>query len=416
MATNGRRMAARWICLSCLALPAAGCDQAGSAGSARTAAKGSTSSGMQPIRDLHRGKPISDEEAREWGEALIAELQAGQDSTLSKLIDWWALADRATSGIDAPEKFRAGFSQGASNSAGAGFAGQLRKEIKQGASLHLLRIREIEEQPRVLLRLISPGSGVSYQDHALARHADGHVRSVDLFIYVTGETMSEALRRGYFQVALAQKKDLLSRITGKENLLVKHLNEFQQIAEHIQAERYAEALQVYAGLPAELQKDKFIQVLRLRAAQGAGDVEYRAALEDLEKLAPTDGSLDLLMLDGYFLKQEYRKAMRCVNRLDKALGGDPYLNVIRANLYEAEGKPEKALSAIQAAIEGEPDLIDPYWTLVTLQLHAHDFDAVVETLNQVSRQFSIQFQDLTQIPEYSEFVMSPQYQEWVKLK
>ena len=102
------------------------------------------------------------------------------------------------------------------------------------------------------------------------------------------------------------------------------------------------------------------------------------------------------------------------NRIDKFIGGDPYLHVLRANCHFLNDEPAKAREFIQKALAAEPTLIDAYWMVVHFALTDQDHDETLRLLNEIDEKFELVFEDLTQVPEYAEFVKSPQYREWME--
>ncbi|MEJ7639603.1 MAG: hypothetical protein WKF75_16915, partial [Singulisphaera sp.] len=160
--------------------------------------------------------------------------------------------------------------------------------------------------------------------------------------------------------------------------------------------------------------DKNLLLLRLQAAPNLGDEEYTAVIEDFRKYHPDDPCLDILSIDTSILKKDYAKALASIDRLDKAVGGDPYLDSLRANVYLDGQKPDAARQAARRALEREPTLIDAYWSLVAISLKEREFAETLELLNAIGEKFDIVFEDLGTMPEYAEFVETPQYQQWLK--
>jgi len=144
------------------------------------------------------------------------------------------------------------------------------------------------------------------------------------------------------------------------------------------------------------------------------DREYLAAIERIRKLYPNDPCADLVSIDGFVLLKQYDKVIQGIDRLDKSIGGDPYLHSLRAGTYLAAGYPEKAVVAARAAIEGEPDLIQPHWNLIDALLAREDHQGILEELEVLDKKFQTKFKDLHQIPDYAKFVKTPQYGKWLE--
>ncbi|MGE0606538.1 MAG: tetratricopeptide repeat protein [Pirellulales bacterium] len=369
---------------------------------------------MQPISAYHVGEPLTEEECQGWGNQLVRGMAAHEDALLASLIDWRSMLDRATSGIDVPQNMRTGFSQGAVQGITKSVLGDVQNAIDQGYPYRMIRVLRIDGQHRVLMRLMPGTGGAAYHDFTLARRADGVVRAVDMYLYINGESVSESVRRMYLMFVMDKNKGFLDRLRGTKNPLVEHIQDIAKIAELVRGGQGAEALRLSEKLPRELHRERSVIVLRHAAAQAVGEAEYAATMADLEQLVPDDGSMDLMMIDAYFLKQDYKRAMRCLNCFDKAIGGDSYMDALRANLYSSEGQLEKARRAISRAIEQESDIISYHWILITIQLQESDFEGVLESLKFIDSNFAVELEDLTTVPEYAEFVKSPQYQSWLE--
>ena len=53
---------------------------------------------------------------------------------------------------------------------------------------------------------------------------------------------------------------------------------------------------------------------------------------------PNDAMIDLISVDAYILRKAYDKALEAIDRVDKAIGRDPYLKVLRGNVLLREKK------------------------------------------------------------------------------
>ncbi len=136
-------------------------------------------------------------------------------------------------------------------------------------------------------------------------------------------------------------------------------------------------------------------------------------IEEFRKTYPNDRCIDLISIDGYFLHKDYDAAMKCVDRVDESLGGDPYLDTLRANVCEMRGDHKEALRLCRRAIEREPSLLHAHWALVTFLLSDKDYPGVLAHLKEMDRRFSLSFDDLSEVPAYAGFVKSPQYKKWL---
>ena len=79
----------------------------------------------------------------------------------------------------------------------------------------------------------------------------------------------------------------------------------------------------------------------LEKDQDAEDV-YTKAVDDYRGAHPKAANLELMLIDYYFFKEEFQKVLEVVDKLDQRVGGDPYLNLYRANSHFMRDEPGKA--------------------------------------------------------------------------
>src|SRR5262249_28440975 len=127
-----------------------------------------------------------------------------------------------------------------------------------------------------------------------------------------------------------------------------------------------------------------------------------------------DPAVDIVSIDYYVLKKQFKEALDCVERLDKAVGGDPYLFVLRANLLLESGQFTDAIAAVDKALKQEPKLEEAYWSRITIALKEkkHGDTSVwlkkaVEELN-----LTLNEEEMRNTPEYQPFLQSPEYREF----
>jgi thioredoxin-like negative regulator of GroEL len=207
---------------------------------------------------------------------------------------------------------------------------------------------------------------------------------------------------------------LFKRLVVGDQEYVKNWPKLQQMNECLRAKKYQEGLTAYRQLPSRMKIDKNVLLVRLSLAQNAGDQEYSEAIQDVMTNYPNDPCADFVGIDSYLLRNEFAKALESLEHLDAAVGGDPYLKVMRANVFAKSGNLIEARKACQKAIEEEPTLKEAYWSLVNVSLQEKKFDETVDLLTTLADKFQEEIGDLTNTPDYAEFVSSPEYQKWLK--
>lgn len=412
-----------WSIFLAIALAPAGCGRpqakgdkpvAGPSSAPATAtANPAEGAGKAPVAASMPTKAEAVAFAREVEKAVAAH----DRDAFSAMVDWEAILDSATEGLGALPASRKGFAEGVMGSLkrDEGIVGVICGKPDDGANrLKFLRTREEGGRRRILFRLTPGTGGVAYYELVLGRPGGGKLRAVDLYVYTTGELVSQTLRRAYLPLAAHDTRGLLDRLAGRDQDLFKHFPKFQKMAEDANAGRNREAIAAFQALPASLKADKNALILRLRAAIALGGDDYSAAIDDFQAAHPNDPALDLILIDGYSLKKRYDKAIARVDRLDERIGGDPYLDVLRAGLLMEKGDLPAAEEAARRATQREPALLEGFWTLVAISLKERAFDKTLALLRSIEADFRLTFGDLATEPDYAEFVKSPQGREWLE--
>jgi len=225
--------------------------------------------------------------------------------------------------------------------------------------------------------------------------------------------MSTTMRRMYLPIVAEKNRSALAKLSGSDDDLVEHIAEIRDMKQGVLTGQYSEVLRIYRSLPESLRQDKSVLVMRAQAAMEVGDPEYLQALEDLRRLYPDDPCVELKSIDYFRLMKQYDSARKSCDRVSELVGGDPSMLVAKGHLYLAENNVAKARDMFDAAVAAEPTLVDAYLGFVELSLAEKNFGDTLRWLNTLRDRFQVEFADPTSLPEFAEFVKSPEYQAWV---
>jgi hypothetical protein len=358
---------------------------------------------------------ITDEEVQAFAEKYADGIARGDFGVVSSVFDWNVLIDRTLEGVELSPKAQADVRSGMISTLQGKNAlmGQIHQQVANGGSYRLLRIHEVEGRRRALFRLLPPGGGVNYHDMVLVKAADGQCHGIDMHIFLNGEFLSTTMKRTLLPVAASLNRSLIEKLTGQDQLYVKHQGD---VLKMVQAapENPVEALRLFHSLPQELQRDKSLLLVRLAAAQGAGnDDECQQTLTDFRRCHPDEACVDFLSIDYFVTRKEYADALAAIDAVIRVVGGDSMLDVMKANLLIEMDRVDEAHAVVLAAVDTEPDLVDAWWSLVSVDLKRKNFEQVLARLKQIDERFEITWSDLSQEPAYAEFARSPQYQQWL---
>lgn len=346
---------------------------------------------------------------------LEVAIKKGDAASAQDTLDIDALLDREMAGVSAPAEYAAGFRSGVRRNL------SLMTDIiesAKGGTYRFLRVRQVNGQTRALFRLLGAEGGVNYHDWIVGTDARGRVRFQDAYVAMTGEEISQTLRRVYIIGAVQAHPTLLGKLTGADKQYAANLSSVVQIIRDVQGGNYSAALTSYQSLPQDLRENKSMMVLRLAAASRLQDQrpqDYNAAMSEFRRLFPHDACLDLVCLDQLIQAGAYPEARRSIDRIEAFTGQDAYLDTIRGNVYRLQGGSANLAAAqreYNKAIAADPTLHQPYWGLVNISLQSKDFDRTAELLDRIQRELHAGIADLEKLPAYAEFVKSDAYRKW----
>ncbi|MBN2023757.1 MAG: hypothetical protein JW809_13300 [Pirellulales bacterium] len=393
---RGRRMVER-VGLLAVLLGACGCGGGPSGGSPATQAD-------MPSQDA----------CLEWAWRLEDSVARGSVKAFNTCFDWDAFVATATRGFEdakvSRKAFRRGFDEGMTSR--TGFAASLCANRRGEVKYNFLRLHDVDGKRHALFRSIMPDGQVDYHDHVLARQPGGRAISVDLFVFLGGEKLSDTFRKLFVRAVAAHSRSLLGRLTEREGQLIAKSEEIEAMTVLLQDGLPRDALDIYKSLPPSVQRERQVLVVGLEAAARVGENDYRQAMTNLDKLSKDDPSIYLLLIDQYAFGRQFAKAMECVDRLDKALGGDPYLDTLRATYFMEEDQYELARKFASRAMEDPNVTEEAYMVLMTMSLRRRDHDETSRLLDVLERRYHVEIGDLATLPGYTEYVQSPQYRAW----
>jgi hypothetical protein len=127
--------------------------------------------------------------------------------------------------------------------------------------------------------------------------------------------------------------------------------------------------------------------------------------------------MDMISLGSLVDMKEWNRARQALDRLDQFTGGDAFIEYQRGEVNAGEGGAEglkKAREDFERAVALEPDLEEPHWALVDLDLRAKDFQETARRLAAIEKNFDVEVDDLTEVELYADFVKSEPYRKWME--
>ena len=363
--------------------------------------------------------PITDREYEQFATSLEQDIYAEPKVDFEKFcnMDW--LTQRVAGDMDQKDTkikdLMAGWKQGYIQSNPLSLMQQL---VRDGGSYDFLKVLDNangKQSKRVIFRMVRPDGGYNYHEFLLAKSPDGKVRAYDIFTHLNAEFQSETSRRLLLYYIQQNEAKLLTEISGTEKAELENVTKLQQMAEFNQLKQYEKALLVYYQMPEQTQQLKHVLTMRFTAAFGKMDhQEIVKTYDDFQKKYPADNCLNFLGVTYFSSKGDYDKTIKCLDAISQAIKGDPFLDIKKAEMYEAKDEYATAEKMTLAALQQDSSLIDGYWLMITISLNQEDHAKTLEWLKKIDSQFEMDWNDISSVEDYSEFIKSPQYKEWTK--
>ena len=339
-------------------------------------------------------------------QAMCKEIETSMTTSEGEAFDRYfnlePLLDDVTA--DLQGEFKDGFKNGLLRSMKLGK--QMREALGPQGHYKLLRLHSVNGAPRALFRSVGQ-QGLNYHDLVLARDKQQKPCFTDFYAYASGELMSDTLKHMTAQINPPKPGQPMD----PEMAALVRLGELRQM---VAANRGREAVELLNSMPQKTQQLKIMQLIRVMASMQVDEATYMQALESYRKLFADDPSADLVSLDIHLLKKNYDQLFASIDRLDKALGGDPYLDTMRSSAYLEKGDLPNARKLAEKALAADAKMFEAHDSLLTVAIKQKDHATTVKELDQMEADFGMKWKDLRQVPMFADFVNSPQYQEWAK--
>jgi len=352
--------------------------------------------------------PVSTSEAEEFARKFEAAMNPCDAGKLDALIDVETLLRRATEKADAPPAAKRGFLDGARS--GANVSTMLCQGVTAAAdaSYSLLRVRDTGGQPRPLFRLLGDGK-VNYHELELGKSRQDHkIRAVDLHIYVSGESLSDTL------ASLLEQSVASAKGGGNIDAAARTMRDIRDAQNRGEGR---EVRRLIGTLPPQLRQAKAFRLLEVMVAADLDEATYGELIAGYEKSFPDDPSLDMVSIDGYYLRKNATAALAAIDRIDRRVGGDPYNGLLRASAHLLDPTPEHLAEAdkwAQVTTEAMPTHQNGWWTLATVRLTRGDHAGVVPVLDKLEQDFGVSFDRaaMASEPVWQGFLQSPEFAAW----
>jgi hypothetical protein len=359
-------------------------------------------------------RPATEDECGAFGAELETAVAANDKAKTAELFDLAGLFYKCVSDFEGPPEYHAQLRRQADQDARIDPTVTILLEgVRRGGQVKLLRVHTVDGRPRALVRYIGPRGGVEYMDFLPVRRANGRIASEDVYSASNGELASESLRRLQLKVAAEQEKGPPGHPRSSAQLWVPNVGKINAMYKASIERKYTQAVGIYRSLPNEIRADKSVYLRYLWDAEAVSDTEFLLALDGFRRQFPGDPALTFQNIDYYCLTRNFEEALLSIDKAEKAIGGDPYLNALRAKLLVKAWRHKEARAVADQAIEEEPGLTHGYWGRIAVALAETHHADTVTWLKKLVENTGQSIGDLRNDPQFAVFIRSQEYRDWV---
>jgi hypothetical protein len=352
---------------------------------------------------------VTEAESRQFADKLIAALDQRRLADVNRMIDYDVLlriAVRGASSQSTADEFRKAALQGLNSTDGGLFSGPL----SENAAYRLLRIVDNPRGRQLLVRTLAESGSVNYFELSLVRSKSGQPVVVDAYIYTIGELYSDTLRRLYLTAA-GQSSQIFS-VPASEAEIIRGAKCMEAMTRNYDGGRFAEVVAEYQRLPEAFKRERIYLILRMHAASEVSNDEYLVAMADIRKYHGDADWANMLLMDDDVLRKNFDSALRRIDRTDGQVGGDPYLEVVRAGTLSEKKEFAAALAAAERCVKAEPTLVQGHQAAANMGLLAKRYDVVRRELLVLEKQFQVNVDDQVNSDEFAPFRASDDFGRW----
>lgn len=256
---------------------------------------------------------------------------------------------------DLNDGFTQGFMKGVGDTSEK-LADKILGEINNGAYYNLINYRYniIEKAYYFTFRIYSEATGINYHDYKVC--TDGETLKVnDIYIYITGEHLSETMKR-IFEISMNdQNKLAFDSDKSAVNAMFKVLNA-RKLAEQGQ---HLEAYNLIDDIEGSLADEKFLLLIKMMFAAQVDETTYENIISKFAKLYPKDPTLYIKLIDFYILKENYPLVHENIDKLIFETEDD-FLNFFKAHVYLLQEDYENAEKYYSYVNKNYPEIFDAY--------------------------------------------------------
>ncbi len=308
------------------------------------------------------------------------------------------------------KNFNEGFSQ---KNIGVAFHKQIAGHLKLGTLYNFVNYYQLEDTYHLIFRLYDDGS-INYHEYVVDFDSDKQPKISDIFIYLTGQFLSETMAANYYPFVQKYIEDTSEGFDKRlllDYVLIKKINELR-LKGKVEA-----AKKLYnTGISEDFKNSSIGLGYATQFIDPETEpLEYTILMEKILENSSSPASVYLVYIDYHFMSGDYDKALSAIDSIGRYTG-DEFLDLYRGNIHVMMEDYEESAKYFEKMIENYPQFSDTYDSLLALYIQMNQPNRITTLLDRCAENLSIEKKDLVSVLE-SDFPAALDFAEvkkWAK--
>jgi tetratricopeptide (TPR) repeat protein len=347
-------------------------------------------------------------DARQTIEQVVTDINRRSTTALKNAIDLPVIWHTVFDDLEVPTGLKNGFIQGFESKYGENLE-RVVGRIPQNGYAKVLRV----SGDKALVRLDFGENGYGYWEYRLQPDYAGNLRIVDWYDYSMGQNYTDSLRQ--IIVLASPSSSMLQRFFGFAD---EDTSQLLEAFKALSARDFNQFFKVAETLPPDIKNSRIMLLMSVQIAQQSGDMNrYQMTLRSLATHFRNDPTLAFILLDHFFLEGNYDVAIELIEKLQNHMGvEDSGILGMKANALLMAQKLDESAAAGRKAVELEPTLEAPYWSLLKAYALSEKYAEAVSVAMQIEKNFGyiLDTNAFAADADYQKFMQSKPFTAWQK--
>lgn len=285
-----------------------------------------------------------------------------------------------------------------------------------GSKLAYLRFLPDKEMPCGVLR-VAENQMVDYLELYFALDEQGNLRIVDSLSHASGLMLSKIMGNVFIS-AFQSTQGLVNQLLDKEKVFLEGLETLNEITRAAQKGDVAGASILIDKVKPPVKDLEVFMVQALATKARISDQSFLDLVDYYQNLFPNHPALRTYGIIAETLRGNYKEALVAMDKMEQSVGGDPFMNILRAAVWMESKDYDLAEKAYNSALVVPHAEESVYWGLVSLGLLRENYDETVTYLKKLEMLLDVDFalDKLVASDPYKDFGKSKEFAKWKEEK